>query len=359
MSLYMARKPRRRSQQQITTRSRHSISAPNHKFYHNNNSNLKMSHKPQSFSRHDNRCHLVPQLMQPRQPTQQFPSATPSPAVWKPRTPPPQPNTPTSFDKKKKKVSSKLSNARYHIPTVSQVPEDRSHLKPQPMLPRTPAPTTVSSPSPNAQLETKVMPPSPNSIEDTMPTKPESLLRKSKESREAIQLDKSAESVPWPSSPTAGLFRKESSFINNNPPQRQPIQPNQLPAATEAQYLQKSMANLKLSTRPMESKSAQRPVKQNYRWYLPEIPQTTADSSKWPPDVVKTEPKVVSPAVHRVAPTMLCSASSVHSAAVSTTPDPINLPATSDRAASPTTSPEASFGSFLPTRSSRRRRKPR
>ena len=229
MSLYMARKPRRRSQQQITTRSRHSISAPNHKFYHNNNSNLKMSHKPQSFSRHDNRCHLVPQLMQPRQPTQQFPSATPSPAVWKPRTPPPQPNTPTSFDKKKKKVSSKLSNARYHIPTVSQVPEDRSHLKPQPMLPRTPAPTTVSSPSPNAQLETKVMPPSPNSIEDTMPTKPESLLRKSKESREAIQLDKSAESVPRPSSPTAGLFRKENSFINNNPNDNQSSQTGCLP----------------------------------------------------------------------------------------------------------------------------------
>ena len=323
-----------------------------------------MSHKPQSFSRHDNRCHLVPQLMQPRQPTQQFPSATPSPAVWKPRTPPPQPNTPTSFDKKKKKVSSKLSNARYHIPTVSQVPEDRSHLKPQPMLPRTPAPTTVSSPSPNAQLETKVMPPSPNSIEDTMPTKPESLLRKSKESREAIQLDKSAESVPRPSSPTAALFRKASSHIINNPPQRQPIQPNRLPATTEAQFLQKSMANLKLSTRTMESKSAQLPVKQNYPWYIPEVPQPPADpifyTSRLPPEA---EPKFVSPVFHRAAPAMLRNSSSV-----SATPDPVSLPVTPEpnpfrkfeyRDSSPPTSPDVSFDSIHPTCSRRRNSKPR
>ena len=338
--------------------------APNRKFYCNNNNSWKMSQKPQSFFMDDNHSHLVPQLIQPTWPTQQFPSATHSPAVWNPRTysPPPRPNPTTSFDKKDKKCSSKLSNTRYHIPAVSRLPEDRSHLKPQPMLPRTPASTTVSSPSPNAQSEAKVMPPSPNSIDDTMPTRPESLQRKSIESLGAIQLN--TESVPRPSSPTADLFRKASSHIINNPPQRQPIQPNRLPATTEAQFLQKSMANLKLSTRTMESKSAQLPVQKNYPWYIPEVPQPPADpifyTSRLPPEA---EPKFVSPVFHRAAPAMLRNSSSV-----SATPDPVSLPVTPEptpfwkfeyRDASPPTSPDVSFDSIHPTCSRRRNSKPR
>ena len=114
-----------------------------------NNNNLRMSQKPQSFSKQDNCSHLVPKLPQPTQPTQKFPSATPSP-TWKPRkySPPPRfrSNLHTADNNnlvnKNEKVWSYLSNARYHIPAVSRVTEDRSHLKPQPMLPR--SPTTVS-----------------------------------------------------------------------------------------------------------------------------------------------------------------------------------------------------------------------
>ena len=331
--------------------------APNRNF-NRNNTNYRMPYKPQSFSEHDNHSNLVPQLMEPRQPTtQQVPA--PSPPVWKPRaySPPPRfrPNPPVhptdskNWSNMNKKVSNNLTNS---TPAVPRVPEDRSHLKPQPMLPRTPA--KVSLPS-----ETKIAPPTPpDSFEDTMPIKPVTLQWKPMEPC-AFQPDKTdplAQSTPRPVSPTEGLILKptqpsrlpsptvaeslQKSMANFNlltgPPKesaqivKREIPPPVAPTLpTVAESLQKSMANLNISTRPIEQPIAQLPVKQEIR-EPPAAPRkfssyaTTFSHSVKVEAQVAAKPAVPTP-IARAPRVMLASAYPVERSA---TPDPVSLPAT-------------------------------